>query len=463
MNVITNDRYRWVPQNRWDLVAPTDLESAIGSVAIIVPYFEQPESLGRMYATLAVAPLDPDRHELIVVDDGSRDPPPLPPGAFPLPTRILHQADDGCRPGAARNLGVANTDAELLVFLDSDTLPESNTVTLLAAWPDALPDSLVVGRRHHADLAGWTPAATQAWLSGTGAPPQRGEDPAWLERGYRESGNLLNVDDRSYRYVISAVMACHRSLYDDIGGFDAERDEYGGDDWEFASRAFNNGAVLIHEPCAIAWHDEADWAGRDGRLTVNNRQTMYLASAVGEPLTRGPGLIQRHPDTIACVDLQPDATDGQVVATIQCLLAGLTDIGVHLPSRLPDTVRRHTAHDPRVHFEPPTTETLRRCRTVIHLDGPAYWDPDRLRTCVGDLRADDVGLITVAHSGVRLATIASTRALGRVRRAAKHGIDEIAAMSELFGHHDQTAEEAGIHRLDRDVDLAGYFGGWVTP
>ena len=70
-------------------------------------------------------------------------------------------------------------------------------------------------------------------------------------------------------------MACHRSLWDDIGGFDASRDEYGGDDWEFAYRAFNNGAVLVHDPTAVAWHDEPDWSDRDGGS--KNDETLWLA------------------------------------------------------------------------------------------------------------------------------------------------------------------------------------------
>jgi len=258
-------------------------------------------------------------------------------------------------------------------------------------------------------------------------------------------------------------MACHRSLYDDVGGFDADRDDYGSDDWEFASRAFNNGAVLIHDPDAVAWHDEPDWAGRDGRLVAKNSQTLYVAGAATEPQSRGPGLIHAHPDTIVRVGMGPGATDAQIVVTIQCLLAGIADIGVHVRTHASDAVCRHIAHDPRVRLQPPSAEDLLRCRTVVDIDGPAYWTPEGLRDTVAGVRPGGPGVITVEEDGEPVATVASTRARGRIRRAGGRGLDEAAAMDTLFGHAEYSAPAVGLHRLHREVDLAGYFGGWATP
>ena len=100
------------------------------------------------------------------------------------------------------------------------------------------PDALVVDGRGHVDLAGWSPAATVDWLAGRRSAPPRRPDPAWLADGYRQSHDLLDIDDRS-AYVIGRHVG-HRSLWDDIGGFDASRDEYGGDEpREFAYRAVN--------------------------------------------------------------------------------------------------------------------------------------------------------------------------------------------------------------------------------
>ena len=134
------------------------------TVAVVIPYFEQADSLRRMYAALSMAGLDRRHHEVVVVDDGSRRPPPPPPAGLDVPVRIIRQADRGCRPGAARNLGAGATSADVLVFLDADTLPCPSTIRRLAAWPVVLPDALVVGRRHHADLGGWSPADVVDWF-----------------------------------------------------------------------------------------------------------------------------------------------------------------------------------------------------------------------------------------------------------------------------------------------------------
>ena len=88
------------------------------------------------------------------------------------------------RPAAARHLGVPRSEAELLVFLDPDTLPAPEAIARLAAWPATIPDALVVGRRHHVDLAGWDPEAPRRGSAAT-ARHRSGSDPAWLDDGYR--------------------------------------------------------------------------------------------------------------------------------------------------------------------------------------------------------------------------------------------------------------------------------------
>ncbi len=449
----------WVPHNRWDLATDIVLRPRTDTVAVIVPYYEQPESLLRMYEALAAATIDRHQIELIVIDDGSAVPPPPPPPSFEIATRVVRQPNRGFRPGAARNLGAATTTADILVFLDADTLPEPETVARLAAWPAVMPDALVVGRRGHVDLTGWTPEATGRWLTASGPGPRRRSDPSWLQLGYDETDNLLVADDRSYRFVISAVMACHRWLYDDIGGFDATRDEYGGEDWEFASRAFNNGAVLVHDPTAVAWHDEPDWADRDGSSGAKNLETMWLARAITEPSTRGRGLRHAQPDTIVRIALPAGTTIGQFVVTIDSLLTGLPDIGIHLPPDLPEPLWRNVQHDQRVHRSRPANSSLVRARTVIDVDQPLMWEPVALRETVDAVRPNGPGTITIRCSGQQLASVSSTRALGRVRRAAVQGIDPLVAMAHLFGREVRHPAEAGVHPLHGEVDLAGSLAG----
>lgn len=478
MRTLSDGVRYWVPHNRWDLAGPPHQDPQ-PELAIIVAYFEQPESLLRMYAALDVARLDPARTEVVVVDDGSSAAPPPPPPAFPVRATVLRQPDEGCRPGAARNLGAAHTGAEILVFLDSDTLPEPSTVGRLAAWPATIPDALVVGRRGHVDVTGWSVARTRDWLTGAGQPPTRRADPAWLADGYRRSHDLLEADDRSFRYVISAVMACHRSLFDDIGGFDAERSNYGGEDWEFAARAFNSGAVLVHDPAAVAWHDEPDWAERHrtarrdatavrskppdaGGGGGKTEETLWIAAQVPDPATRGPALRQRCADTVVVLDVEPTTSAARYVATIHTVLAELPDVSLHLPEHVPDLVGAHVVHDGRVRRSGPAAEQWRRARTVVTLRTAVDARPGRLRQLVAWVRPGGRGHVDITDHGRAVGSVTSTRALGRARRAAAFGIDPELVVDELFGRSVVEASAAGLRVLPDDLDLAAWLARSAT-
>jgi hypothetical protein len=462
--VLSDGHRRWVPGGRWDLVADDVRAAEASSVAVVVPYFEQPDSLLRLYAALGAGRL-PAGSELLVVDDGSTCPPPAPPADLGIPVRRLRQDDLGCRPGAARNRAVAATDAEVLVFLDADTLPALDTVSRLARWPWVLPDAVVVGRRHHVDLTGWTPAATVDWLRGRADPPSRGPDPAWLEDGYATTGNLLRADRRSYRYVISAVMACSRALYDDVGGFAGSRSEYGGEDWEFAHRAWVHGAVLVHDPDAVAWHDEPDWQQRTGSpVGAKNLEAMWLGTTVPDPLTRGRGVLQARADVEIRLDLPAGATVGQYVATIDALLVAVPDCVVLLPDDVPPRVVSHTAFDPRVQTSlagraladparPPSSMEL-------VLRRPGTWAVDGLRALLADALDGDETAVDVMADATVVATLRPRRATGRLRRARRLGVAPGVARG-LDRRRLVRDADVGFRCHRGEVDRAAELGGWA--
>lgn len=469
----------WVPGNQWDLVTQlVQPDAGNRTVAVVIPYFEQPSSLRRMYAALAAAELDQDRHEVVIVDDGSADhPPPPPPVDFALPVRRLRQDDRGCRPGAARNRGVRATDAEVLVFLDADTLPAPDTVRRLAAWPAVLPDALVVGRRRHVDLDGWSPEDTSRWLRGERPGPDQRPDPGWLADGYRLTRNLLDADDRSYRYIISSVMSCSRELFDDVGGFDDDRDRYGSEDWDFAARGFNNGAVLVHDPTADAWHDEPDRAdrerdsdGRDGgdAYAERNEEALWLASRTPDPATRSAAVIHPFPDTIVVVDLAPTVTEGQLVATVLSVLEAISDVSIHVVRPTPATAIDHFRCDPRVVVTAPMPQARLRARAHVTVRAPVSWAASAVPDLLARIRPGGSDVVHVtsdgapAADGADLVTMAATRAIGRVRRAscAGMGADDLRRITR---HTWCRPDAIGATLLTGDVDLQAVFGGWASP
>ena len=417
---VTDGTRWWVPGNRWDLVREHVALPAASRVAIIIPYFEQPDSLQRMYAALHVGAPNAS-WEVVVVDDGSRRPPPAPPATLARRVRVLRQDDRGVRPGAARHLGVAATDAEVLVFLDADTLPAATTVERLGAWPATIPDALVVGRRRHVDLDGWDPTRVGAWLSGHGETPPLRRDPAWLDDSYTRTADLLDAGRGDYRSIISAVMACHRVLYDDIGGFDTTRDEYGGEDWDLAARAYHHGAVLVHDPGAVAYHDEPDWEERSGHTVDKQREHAWLAGHTTDPQARGRGLIHPHVDVTTTVALGPTTEWQHWAGTVDTLLHAFPDQHVHLPAEADRHLTDYVAADPRVRLGPPPAAHTRRGLIDVVVHRPHPWTPATFTRLIEPIGARDAGSVRAQRHGELVAVARSNRPGGRARRAKSFG------------------------------------------
>ena len=193
-----------MPDNRWDLLADRARDEP-PTVSVVVPYFEAQHQLDLVLTGLAAQTHPAARLEVVVADDGSGTPPDL-GAAGPLAVQLVRQPDRGFRAAAARNLGAAAASGDVLLFLDGDTVPEPDYVDRLARLPGLAPDVLTVGRRRHADFTGWGADRSVAGWPGHGPGPTELPEPEWLRDGYAASRDLLDADERSYRYVISAVM-----------------------------------------------------------------------------------------------------------------------------------------------------------------------------------------------------------------------------------------------------------------
>ncbi len=388
-----------VPGNRFDLLDGYPVPRP--RVSVVVAHYRQPDQLARTWAALCAQTLPPV--EVVIADDGT-DPPPVPPSGGP-PVRVVTQADRGFRAAAARNRGVRATSGEVLVFLDADTVPEPEFLERLTRRVALCPDVLAVGRRRHADLAA-LPA---------GAHPARAAElpePAWLARGYAGSRDLLDADGSSFRYVISAVLACRRSLYDRLGGFDERFVGYGGEDWDLAYRAWNAGAVLVHERAAVAWHDGPDWGRRGEDPAVKAREAARLAALVPEPSTRGGAPHGGLPDVL--VEVRPGAPR----ATLASVAA--QDHRDLLPG-------------------PPggwSTDQLRRARARVEVDLPL--PPGAVGAALAALVDGDLAQVAVQVDGRRAAVATATRAIGRAERWTGR-FTRAEVWASAFGHAAITA------------------------
>ena len=234
------------------------------AVSVVVPYYQAQLQLDLVLAALSVQTHPATRLEVVVADDGSATPPDL-GAAAGLATRLVRQPDQGFRAAAA---ATSAPRWPVATCCCSWTGTRSPSPTMCGAWPGCppSPDALVVGRRRHADLTGWDQERLVRWLGGrtrAGGADRAGVVARRVRGQPRPAGRrraLLPL--RHLRGLRPDPGPVHRAR-----GFDPDFTGYGGEDWEMAHRAWVAGALLAHVPEAVAWHDGADWADREGPRT----------------------------------------------------------------------------------------------------------------------------------------------------------------------------------------------------
>jgi GT2 family glycosyltransferase len=426
-------REPWVVGNTWDTLDGV-VPDPLPRVSVIVAHFEQPAELARTLHALAAQDYPTELVEVIVADDGSPGEVRTPPGVG-----LVRQDDRGFRLSAVRNLGVRASTGDVLCFLDADTAPEPGYLRALTRLPALLAEAVTVGRRRHADFAGLPPDAP---LPAATAGRELTE-PAWLRDAYAHSRNLRDADDRSYRFVIGAVLACSRRLYDEVGGFDESFTAYGGEDWEYAHRAWQAGAVFAHVPDAVAWHDGPEWSARDGSDTARaNAQSLRLARDIPVRGSAPRGLLPTAPDIAVHLSASPSAA--ALFLTVDSVLAAFPQARVVLG----DDVDPPLA-DPRV-----ISGDVPDARVVLHLErAVVITDPAWIINLVDRLAAGEVGTVHLTDpAGSPLGVLRSRRA---TRRAQRWGTEA--------GFRVASVVASGVSAVGDEPRIEAWVGGWGGP
>lgn len=285
-------------------------------VSVVIPHYNDHEVLARTVKSVRAQDY-PGPVEIVVADDGSPTPPAIEDAI------VVTQPDEGFRAAAARNQGAAAASGDILAFVDADTILEPDYLRQVTSCLAGRPRGVVVGTRT------------------TG--PDRTE-PEWLRRAWADTDDLARADDTSWRFIISAVLTCHRAFFTDLGGFDATLVGYGGEDWDFGYRAWNAGATFIHSPHARAHHPQPDWGARhDDPLAAaaeKNAESIALATRITHPIARPAGVIFERTDIV--VRLRGKWGPGVSEAVIASWLS-LGDVAVVV-----DKPPQLFAQDPRV-------------------------------------------------------------------------------------------------------------------
>ncbi len=345
--------------NRWvDLTPPPMGEwTPERPVTVVIPCYQGSDKLALTVAALDRQTYPSQLLSVVVVDDGS-DPPLRPPSAHRVRVEMVRQERSGFGIARARNLGAERASGDILIFLDSDMIPEPQWAEAHARWHHLVGDALTLGFRRHVEVAGLT-AADVGIAAESGSLHQlfagrRQERPEWIEFHLERTNALTRSETDLFRVVTGGNLGIRRQTILELGGFDTGFDRWGAEDTELGYRAFTWGALLVPERLAAAWHQGLGTLPDPGEAQALEEQRSLLAHLIAEPSFRPrvAGRSYRVPMVVVRVD-GSEAAAGDVAGSVESAVGSrLHDLVVSLtvPDTHPDAVwlRRRYEGDPRV-------------------------------------------------------------------------------------------------------------------
>jgi glycosyltransferase involved in cell wall biosynthesis len=205
--------------------------------SVVVPTFQRPDGLARCLEALAAQELPRDRFEVVVVDDGSAEPPRGIVARFAsvLDVRLVEQSNAG--PAAARNAGAAAAHGKYLAFTDDDCRPDPG-------WLRALHDVAVRhlgcaigGRVENVFADGLYSTASQLLIE-------------FLYEYY-------NVGEGTGRFFITSNLAFPADAFRELGGFDTSFPLAAAEDRDVCDRWREAGRTMVYADDAVVHHAHA--------------------------------------------------------------------------------------------------------------------------------------------------------------------------------------------------------------
>jgi GT2 family glycosyltransferase len=161
------------------------------------------------------------------------------------PSLQVYSFEGGSRGTAGpRNLAVSHSKGELVAFLDDDAYPEATWLEELMK-PFANPSVAIVAGH-----------VVPNWMNTKRAPWWFPPEYLWV---VGSTWRGFGAESRPVRNAIGASMAVRRSVFDEVGGFDAKVRHYN-DDTDIAMRITKEvpGAWVAYAPRSIVLHEVPD-------------------------------------------------------------------------------------------------------------------------------------------------------------------------------------------------------------
>jgi GT2 family glycosyltransferase/glycosyltransferase involved in cell wall biosynthesis len=225
--------------------------------SLIVPVWNRVDLTSQCLERL-VATTDPDRAEILVIDNGSSDETPSLLRSYAGRVRALH-SESNLGFGGGCNEAARSARGELLVFLNNDTLA-------LPGWLDALEHA--VDQDAGAGIVGSRLLFPDGTIQHAGvAIARRTLAPYLFWRGVAADAPMVSRR-RELQAVTGASMLVRASLFRALGGFDPGY-RNGFEDVDLCLRAGERGWRVLYEPASTLHHLESQTPGRRAHDAAN--------------------------------------------------------------------------------------------------------------------------------------------------------------------------------------------------
>ncbi|MBN2495921.1 MAG: glycosyltransferase [Deltaproteobacteria bacterium] len=300
--------------------APALDDGALPGISVVVPACERVALLGEVVRRLAAQSYPEDRHEVIVVDDGSVA--DLARALAPqLSERVrllrLPGSDRTFRAGQARQAGADAAAHEIVAFVDADVAVDRDYLWHLAWCHRAYPRAVVLGYLSGYNLhdLGWTHSLEQIAeadrLCGDALPviPDRSREQALAAC----LDNLAGLDE-PWQLAYTGNLSLPADLLAEAGGFADGFAGWGFEDVDLGVRLQRAGATWVFSRWALGYH-MADAEQADARPSNPFRDPAPSPERFAPVLANLDTLAGRHPD------------DGAIWAFCERLRADVAEIG----------------------------------------------------------------------------------------------------------------------------------------
>jgi len=412
--------------------------------SVIIPAFDNEKILEAVLAGLAKQTYPNDLIEIIVADDGSN--PPLDP-RLPdhLSVVIERQGDEGFRLAAARNLGAHKAAGEVLVFLDSDMVPEREWLFEHMRLHHNCFWVLGCGFRRHVEGR----SITWSDVEGADRVPDlfSGDEirePRFILDYWADHEDGRKDSSSVWRVTSGGNLSISAEAFWAVGGFDERFCGWGGEDNDLGYRVYQRGAMVVPVRTAMAWH--VGWGTYDSEAMDDSRRRSREVLATRIPDGSLPTLGGIQPIVpelwirVLADDREYSDLKDLAVSALSAGTSAVISFEFSEPSPVMETARTVFAADSRIAVGGPDAglDDWAYAPVALHT-AETTWESAQLDGIVRRVGEGALAQMTVHHeSGSR-----STATLTRMVEQVRVGLLEESDALRRFGHEHVSQHSLG--------------------